>query len=136
MYFLCGQVYNQCMEDKIAPPPQNQDSVSPSCPSCNHAIETTYNFCPNCGKQLHDMPLSQSVGKQLGIYLLSFFLPPFGLIPAYKYFHSKDSKANIIGIVAIFLTAISLATSTYFVLGVLEKLSPLINSVSTINQMQ
>ena len=58
--------------------------------------------------------MSTSVATQIGVYLLSFFLPPFGLIPALRYMRQTDRKSKIIGVVAIVLTAISLVVSVYY----------------------
>lgn len=57
---------------------------------------------------------STGIGKQISIYLLSFFLPPFGLIPAYKYIKQTEFKYKKIGYIAIALTIISLLATVYF----------------------
>ncbi|MFA6982189.1 MAG: hypothetical protein WC243_04175 [Patescibacteria group bacterium] len=47
------------------------------------------------------------------VYLLSFLLPPFGLVPAIKYLRQPDRKAKNIGLAAIILTVVSLVMSFY-----------------------
>jgi len=84
------------------------------CPQCKAIALSSFYFCPNCGKKLRDKPMSTSVATQIGVYLLSFFLPPFGLIPALRYMRQTDRKSKIIGVVAIVLTAISLVVSVYY----------------------
>jgi len=77
-------------------------------------------FCPNCGNKLKDKALSTSTGKQIGVYLISFFLPPFGLWPAIKYLKQPNSKAKIIGWVAIVLTIFSIVFSVWAAAGMVQ----------------
>src|SRR3989344_8303151 len=77
------------------------------CTICKQAIQVNWNFCPNCGNTLRVRPLSTSLGKQLLIYTISFFLPPFGLGYAFKYLKQNDRKTRIIGMVSIILTILS-----------------------------
>src|SRR4051794_33424105 len=83
-------------------PPQTQ----PLCPFCKAQITPELNFCPVCGKQLKELPFGISLGKQIGIYLMSVLLPPLGLWPGIKYLMKKDSKAKMVGAIAIILTII------------------------------
>lgn len=78
-----------------------------TCKFCGFPVSENFYFCPNCGKKLKEPPLSISVGKQIGIYALSILLPPLGLGPGIKYILNNDSKAKMIGLVAIILTIIS-----------------------------
>lgn len=84
------------------------------CPVCHIQIPTVDYYCPNCGKELHEKPLSIAITKQMEIYLKSFFLPPLGLWPAFKYLRQKDQKAQVVGIVAILLTILSLALAIIY----------------------
>ena len=77
------------------------------CTICKQAIQVNWNFCPNCGNTLRIRPLPTSLGKQLLIYAISFFLPPFGLGYAFKYLKQNDRKTRIIGMVSIILTTFS-----------------------------
>jgi len=79
------------------------------CPKCKFPTLETYFFCPNCGKSLKLKPSATSALTQIGIYLLSAFLPPLGLWPGIKYLRTEGGKAKIIGAVAIFLTIVSTA---------------------------
>jgi hypothetical protein len=82
---------------------------SSTCPYCHAPVSATENFCPQCGKKLKEEPLSTTAGKQAVIYLVSFFLAPFGLGYAYKYLKSPDPAARRIGIIVIVITVIAIA---------------------------
>jgi len=77
------------------------------CKYCSANITSLDFFCPNCGKQLKAKQMSVGIGTQIGVYLLSFFLPPLGLWPAIKYLRQEDNVSKRIGIIAIVLTVIS-----------------------------
>ena len=67
------------------------------------------NFCPQCGVKLKEPPLSISFGRLAFVYLISFFLAPFGLVFAFKYLRQPDPKARMVGIVVIILTILAIA---------------------------
>ncbi|OIP57921.1 MAG: hypothetical protein COX79_02900 [Candidatus Levybacteria bacterium CG_4_10_14_0_2_um_filter_36_16] len=98
------------------------------CPKCGAINSVSSNFCQACGKQLREIPLSTSVAKQLGIYLLSFFLPPLGLMPGIKYLRVHDSKANIVGLIAIILTIISIILTFWTFSGLINSYTKLLGS--------
>ena len=105
------------------------------CKNCNFIILNSYYFCPNCGKKLIEPPLATSIIKQIGVYALSFFLPPFGIFPAIKYIKQKNTKAKIIGLISIILTIISLIISYNILLSFFN--NPLgIYSSNQLNQLQ
>lgn len=79
------------------------------CPSCHTAVPSTANFCLRCGEKLKETPPSTSVTRQIIIYLVSFFLAPFGLGFAIKYVTQPGAKARTIGIVSLILTIIAIA---------------------------
>jgi len=78
------------------------------CKHCNQPVEETWFFCPTCGKGIVSKPPDTSVAKQLLIYLVSFFLAPFGLAWALKYIKSNDKKAKIVGLMSIVLTVLAI----------------------------
>ncbi|MEK9154984.1 MAG: zinc ribbon domain-containing protein [Patescibacteria group bacterium] len=84
-------------------------SSETTCSSCNAPISPTENFCPQCGTKLKEPPLSISVRKQAFIYLISFFLAPFGLGYAFKYLKQSDPKARKVGIIVVILTILAIA---------------------------
>ncbi len=89
-------------------------SGSPICPSCHQPVLSQYYFCPNCGKDLHQKPLSTSLGAQLWLYTFSLIIMPLTCYLVYahwkgwEYFKSSDPKAKRMGIVAMILIAASL----------------------------
>jgi hypothetical protein len=84
------------------------------CPSCQYPVLATYFFCPNCGKKLKERPLSTSLWKQVGVYVMSILLPPFGLIPAIRYLSQPDTKSKMVGVVALLLTAVATFVTVYY----------------------
>jgi len=94
-----------------------------ACSNCKANISETDFFCPACGKQLKEKPLSVAWSKQLFIYLVSFFLPPLGLWPAWKYLKSTDKKFKTIGIAAVVLTVISILISVYLSAKILNEIN-------------
>jgi len=101
------------------------------CSVCNQSIQVIWNFCPNCGNTLRAKPLSTSLMRQLVIYAISFFLPPFGLGYAFKYLKQKDNKVRIVGVIAIILTVISLASIVITFKVFMDYYSKLLNSIGT-----
>ena len=98
-------------------------NIQTTCPNCNNPILPIDIFCPACGKKLKNCEASLGIQKQIGVYLLSFFLPPFGLFPAIKYLRQADSKSKTIGAIALVLTVISILITislTKLVLGTFE----------------
>ena len=98
------------------------------CPQCNTLNLPSNSFCSNCGKVLKTAPSNISIGKQIGLYLLSFFLPPIGLIPGIKYLRKSESQTKKIGIVLIILTIVSSVIQIYFGVVVLKNLNSVIVS--------
>src|SRR5437867_1711982 len=84
-------------------------SLETRCPSCGTPVLPTENFCPQCGAKLKGPQLSTSIGRQIFIYLFSFFVAPLGLYYAFKYLKQPDPKAKKIGIAVIALTLLAIA---------------------------
>jgi hypothetical protein len=85
------------------------------CPQCGQAVPAEAFFCPHCGMQLAEAPFAMSLIAQVGIYALSFFLPPLGLWPGIKYARRADAKAKQVGWIAIILTVISTVISIWLI---------------------
>ena len=98
------------------------------CPKCKFQLSPANYFCPNCGQKIKEPPVSTTIGKQMGIYLLSFFLPPLGLWPGIKYFRQKGSKAQIIGVVAILLTLLSIIISVWLMAQTYNSITSTLNT--------
>jgi hypothetical protein len=78
--------------------------------------------------EVEKAPLSTTIGKQIVIYFVSFFLPPFGLVWAYKYLKVDDEKAKKIGLIAVILTIISLIINFWLLKAFFDGIPQLINS--------
>lgn len=98
------------------------------CPKCQSPIAEANYFCPNCGHKIKEPPVSVTITKQIGIYLLSILLPPLGLWPGIKYLRQSDQKAQIIGAVAIILTIFSIIISVWLYLLTINSISATLNS--------
>lgn len=109
--------------------PQQQQSV---CPFCHFQLLQNYYFCPNCGKKISEPPIT--VLKQIGVYLLSIFLPPLGLWPGIRYLFSKDQKTKKVGTIAIILTIVSTVITLWLSVAMFNNLTKSVNS--QLNQYQ
>lgn len=102
-----------------------------ACKVCRQPIQISWNFCPNCGNTLRERPLSTSFGKQLLIYSISFFLPPFGLGYAFKYLKQDNPRSKIVGVIAILLTILSIAGIIIAFKSFMDYYSKILNSIGT-----
>ena len=100
------------------------------CSTCNAAVPSSADFCPKCGRRLRTIPPATSVSRQTVVYLISFFVAPFGLWYAWKYLKQDDNKSKAIGVVAIALTIISVAITVRTTAGLFNSASQLLNSLS------
>lgn len=66
--------------------------------------------------------------KQIGIYALSLLLPPLGLWPGIKYLRQNDSKAKMVGWIAIILTVLSTVVSLILYVQLMKTISQTLNS--------
>ncbi len=97
------------------------------CPSCGAKAPADAVFCPHCGKPLQEPQLSTSIGKQIIIYLVSFFLPPFGLAWTFKYLRQENKKAKIIGLVSLILTIAAVIVGIWAIFGFMNGLNSSLN---------
>jgi len=97
------------------------------CKTCHASSPNTFYFCPNCGKELQKKPLSTSIFKQLGIYLLSIFLPPLGLWPGIRYLKGKTTSERLIGLTAIILTLIVTVISIWYTIEIVKNFQSMLN---------
>ena len=103
---VCGALLKQSLVD-----------LTQTCPFCKNIVADMDYSCPTCGRKIREKPLSTSALTQIGIYLLSFLLPPLGLVPGFRYLRQNDQKRKIIGIIALILTAVSLILGTIFIVN-------------------
>lgn len=98
------------------------------CPFCKFPVSENFLFCPNCGKKIKSPPLSITIGKQIYLYLISIFLPPFGLFPGIKYASQPDRERKIIGFTLITLTILSTAATAWFTINFMSILNTTLNT--------
>lgn len=100
------------------------------CPMCGGIISTTDMFCPHCGTLLQEKELS--IGRQVFVYLISFLLPPFGLVWVPKYLKSIHAATRRIGVIIIILTILSLILSLWVGIGFINTFKQQLNGYSNI----
>ncbi len=83
------------------------------CRKCGGAISETDYFCPHCGKKIKTPPISTALGTQILAYLVSVFVPPFGLWYTYRYFRNGDPRSKKIAIATIVLTVASIILTVW-----------------------
>ena len=105
------------------------------CPICATQITPEWFFCPNCGKELREKPFSVSIGKQIGMYLVSFFLAPIGLHWAVRYLRYKDIKAKRLGLFIIVLTGMSVSITLFTFKKVADTYSKTLQNLNKINNI-
>ena len=94
-------------------------SALPSCIICHQPLQPTFYFCPNCGTQVKQPPLSTTFSTALWMYTLSIILPSFcyifiGKWKGLQYLKSEDGKAKTIGIIATLILIISTVVTFWY----------------------
>jgi hypothetical protein len=116
------------MDEPFIPVPPGGERVEPAnnelaapllCSVCHQPIRPEFYFCPNCGKDLKEKPLSVSINAQISIYALSIITPPLCFLTikwwhGVKYLKADDPKSKEIGIIAIVLLVLSTAVAVWF----------------------
>lgn len=97
-----------------------EPTIQNQCPKCGTAISGNEYFCPNCGQALKSKPADTGIPKQILIYLISFFLVPFGLGYVFTYMGQPDKKARTIGTVALILTILAIGLTIFLAKGFLD----------------
>lgn len=90
------------------------------CKSCQNPVSQTYFYCPYCGKVLRRPPLSTSIWKQSSMYFLAIFFPLFAILPGVRYLRQEDNGGQIVGIVILLLTGVSLLVNVYLIFWTVE----------------
>lgn len=84
--------------------------------------------------KLKDIALDITLSKQIGVYLLSFFLPPLGLWPGFKYLTKGNDHAKHVGLIAIFLTILGIIVSLWTFFGILHSINNTLNQQINLKQ--
>lgn len=101
--------------------------ASLTCPACHAEVRPTDYYCYNCGKSLKEKPPSTALSTQVGLYLLSFFLPPFGLLRGLKYLKQPDQASKTIGIMTVVLTIVSIIITAVLVINTMNTVNTQVN---------
>lgn len=105
------------------------------CNHCHGNISTADYYCPNCGKNVREKPLSTSIVKQIWLYIFSLLLPPLGIWPAIKYLKQEDGKARKIGIIILVLTAVSIVLTIWATMNFVNSFNSALNNQMNIYQV-
>jgi len=103
------------------------------CKECGREISDEALVCPNCGKPQKEKLPPVSLSRQMTVYFVSLFLPPFGLWYVWKYLKQKDGKSKKIGIAAAILTAISIIVAIWFTERFVNSINQALNSINIYN---
>ncbi len=110
----------------------------PACPVCHAPVQSEFYFCPNCGKNLREEPLSTSAGTQAWIYALSIILPMIVYLgitrwPGVKYIRSNDPQAKQIGMIAVtLLIASTIITFWLAIVWIQSAIQASVNSIGNL----
>ena len=99
------------------------DTETIICPKCGSMVPASAYFCPQCGKPLKAKPISTSFSKQVLVYLVSFFLPPFGLTYTWQYYKQGDEKSKEIALFSLILTIVSVILTLWAANSIMSSLT-------------
>jgi hypothetical protein len=103
------------------------------CPTCHAVNPPDAYFCSNCGKALKEKQLPITLSRQVGVYFVSIFLPPFGLWYAYKYFRQPGPQARRIAIVSTILTIASTVISIWYTAALLQTIMQSLSAINSVS---
>ncbi len=101
-----------------------------ACSSCGTTVPAGAYFCPRCGFNIRVTPINTSTNKQIIIYLVSFFLAPFGLGYTVKYIRQSDPKARMIGVASLVLTIFSIALMLWLGVASINQYNELLRALN------
>lgn len=85
----------------------NKHMNETSCSQCDAVLPTGAIFCSQCGAKVENTAVI-SVGRQIVIYCVSFFLAPFGLGYVFKYLRRESKEEKRVGYIALSLTILAI----------------------------
>ena len=94
-----------------------QATALPTCPQCHVQVRPSDYFCFNCGKVLHEKPMSVSVGRQIALYIGSVVLVPFGVIWGFRYLRQPGTQAKMVGLTSIIITIVTCTFLTFYTIN-------------------
>lgn len=97
------------------------------CPTCHTVVRPTDYFCFNCGKNLHETPLSTSRTTEFLYYAGSILLPPLGFWWAYKYYKQGGVDSKRIALICAILTVISTILALRWSMQIIESVNSQVN---------
>lgn len=105
------------------------------CPTCKFQLTEDWYYCPNCGKELKEKPLTMSKLKEFGMYTASFLLSPIGLHWAIKYIKYKQARGKRIAIIIFLLTITSTSITIYTFKKAGDTYSNMLKSLNKVNNI-
>lgn len=102
------------------------------CPTCGNILVPGDVFCPKCGTKIIQVPQNIGIGRQIYIYVISFLLPPLGLIWTWKYLRTGNSQQKRIGLIAAGLTVISIILTLWATMGFFSGLQSQMSSYTNL----
>src|SRR5689334_3790930 len=101
------------------------------CPSCGSITAPDDVFCGHCGAKLNRI-VTVGLGKQIWIYFVSLFLPPFGLLWVWRYLRLGTPQQKRIGWIALGLTILGILLTIWATAGFLSSVQNQMNSYSNL----
>lgn len=109
----CRPVYNKIME--------------PKCPVCHTVVRPSDYYCFNCGKNLHEKPLSTSLTTELMYYAGSLLLPPMGIWWGFKYLRQDDPVSKRIGYMCMVITVVATILAVRWTMQIMTGVNAQVN---------
>lgn len=108
------------------------DTPTLVCPNCGNILIPGDAFCPKCGTKIENTLQRVGIGKQIYVYFVSLFLPPFGLIWTWKYLKASSPQIRYVGIAAAVFTVVGIGITIWTTMGFLQGMQAQLNSYSNL----
>lgn len=97
------------------------------CKFCSLPVSDLDYYCANCGKMIKEKPVSMSFWAILWLFVLSIFLPPFGLGQTIKYIKSSNINSRILGIISLVVTILAIIITTKLAMNYFDNVTKEMN---------